>query len=115
MGTDEEVFYKILAHNSFSQLKLMFEEYKDISGKTIEQALKSELDGELLDAMLAIGESFFRSDEKLRPSSSTIHQNLDRVIFFQLNVSKVLQHSSRVVCTIQSPAWEQTIPIWSEL
>lgn len=56
LGTDEEVFYKILAHNSFDQLKLMFEEYKDVSGRTIEQSLKSELDGEMLEAMLAIGE-----------------------------------------------------------
>jgi annexin A7/11 len=55
-GTDEEVFYRILAHASFAQLKLMFEEYKKISGNTIEQALKSELSGDLLDAMLAIVE-----------------------------------------------------------
>lgn len=54
-GTDEEVFNKVLAHENFHQLRRMFEEYKEISGNTIEQALKNELDGELLDAMLAIG------------------------------------------------------------
>lgn len=55
-GTDEEVFNKVLAHENFHQLRRMFEEYKEISGNTIEQALKNELDGELLDAMLAIVE-----------------------------------------------------------
>lgn len=56
MGTDEEVFNRILAHESFPQLKLIFDEYKNVSGRTIEQALQAELSGELLEAMLAIGE-----------------------------------------------------------
>jgi annexin A7/11 len=55
-GTDEEVFYRIIAHASFAQLRLMFEEYKKISGNTIEQALKHELSGEMLEAMSAIVE-----------------------------------------------------------
>lgn len=57
MGTDEEVFNRIMAHESFPQLKLIFEEYKHVSGRTIEQALEAELSGELLEAMLAIGNS----------------------------------------------------------
>jgi annexin A7/11 len=56
VGTDEQVFNRILAHESFPQLKLIFEEYKNVSGRTIEQALQAELSGELLEAMLAIGE-----------------------------------------------------------
>ncbi|XP_068633076.1 annexin B10 isoform X7 [Battus philenor] len=55
-GTDEEVFNKILAHESFAQLRLIFEEYKNIAGRTIEQAIKSEVDGELKDAYSAIVE-----------------------------------------------------------
>lgn len=55
-GTDEEVFYKILAHASFDQLEIVFEEYKKLSGRTIEQALKDELSGELYDALSAIVE-----------------------------------------------------------
>lgn len=55
MGTDEEVFSRIMAHESFHQLKIIFEEYKNVSGRTIEQALEAELSGELLEAMLAIG------------------------------------------------------------
>lgn len=45
-----------MAHESFPQLRLIFEEYKNVSGRTIEQALQAELSGELLEAMLAIGE-----------------------------------------------------------
>ncbi|XP_060803294.1 annexin B10 isoform X2 [Amyelois transitella] len=55
-GTDEEVFNKILAHESFAQLRQIFEEYKNISGRTIEQAIKAEIDGELKDALSAIVE-----------------------------------------------------------
>ncbi|XP_046965997.1 annexin B10 isoform X4 [Vanessa cardui] len=55
-GTDEEIFNKILAHESFAQLRLIFEEYKNISGHTIEQAIKAEIDGELKEALSAIVE-----------------------------------------------------------
>ncbi|XP_013145707.1 PREDICTED: annexin B10 isoform X2 [Papilio polytes] len=55
-GTDEEVFNKILAHESFAQLRLIFEEYKNLAGRTIEQAIKAEVDGELKDAYSAIVE-----------------------------------------------------------
>lgn len=57
LGTDEEVFNRIMAHASFAQLKLIFEEYKKLSGQTIEQAIKHELGGELKEAMIAIGKS----------------------------------------------------------
>ena len=55
-GTDEEVFNKILSHASFDQLRLIFDEYKTISGQTIEQAIKHELSGDLKEAMCAIVE-----------------------------------------------------------
>lgn len=47
---------QILAHESFAQLRQIFEEYKNISGRTIEQAIKAEIDGELKDALSAIGQ-----------------------------------------------------------
>jgi len=56
MGTQEDVFTKILAHESYEQIKIILEEYKNISGKTLEQALKKEFSGSLLDACLAIVE-----------------------------------------------------------
>jgi len=56
MGTDEDIFNKIFAHDSFAQLRVVFEEYKTLTGKTIEQALNAELSGDLLKSMLAIVE-----------------------------------------------------------
>lgn len=56
LGTDEEVFYRIFAHASFGQLRLVFDEYKILSGQSIEQAIKHEMSGELADAMQAIVE-----------------------------------------------------------
>ncbi|XP_071442398.1 annexin B10 [Hetaerina americana] len=55
-GTDEEVFNRILTHESIPQLRLIFEEYKNICGRTIEQTLRDEMSGELLDGLLAIVE-----------------------------------------------------------
>ncbi|XP_075156367.1 annexin B10-like [Haematobia irritans] len=56
LGTDEEVFNRIMAHGSFAQLRLVFDEYKQLSGQTIEQAIKHEMSGELHEAMMAIVE-----------------------------------------------------------
>ncbi|KAJ6643168.1 Annexin B10 [Pseudolycoriella hygida] len=54
LGTDEEVFNRIMSHSSFAQLRLVFEEYKNLSGQTIEQAVNHEISGELKEAMMAI-------------------------------------------------------------
>ncbi|XP_054287999.1 annexin B10-like isoform X1 [Macrosteles quadrilineatus] len=54
LGTNEEVFNKIMAHESYEQLRLVFDEYKNVSGRTIEQAIKDELGGPLHDAMMAV-------------------------------------------------------------
>lgn len=59
LGTDEEVFNKIFAHSSFAQLRLVFDEYKELSGMTIEQAIKHEMEGTLHDAMLCIGKCYY--------------------------------------------------------
>ncbi|XP_020808275.1 annexin B10 isoform X2 [Drosophila serrata] len=56
LGTDEEVFNRIMSHASFPQLRLVFEEYKELSGQTIEQAIKHEMSDELHEAMMAIVE-----------------------------------------------------------
>lgn len=55
-GTDEAVFTKILAHASFDQLEYVFDEYKKLTGRTIEQAMKEELSGDFYDAVSAIVE-----------------------------------------------------------
>lgn len=56
LGTDEEVFNRIFAHSSFAQLRLVFEEYKNLNGRTIEQALNDEIGGDLAVALNAIVE-----------------------------------------------------------
>lgn len=55
-----EFLLQILAHESFAQLRQIFEEYKAISGRTIEQAIKAEIDGELKDGLSAIGILFVK-------------------------------------------------------
>ncbi|KAJ6644581.1 Annexin B10 [Pseudolycoriella hygida] len=57
LGTDEEVFNRVISHGSFPHLRHVFEEYKHLSGKTIEQAVKDEMSGDLQEAILAIIES----------------------------------------------------------
>ena len=44
-----------MAHESYEQLRLIFDEYKKISGRTLEQAIRDELSGPLLEAMMTIG------------------------------------------------------------
>ncbi|EDW00001.1 annexin B10 isoform X2 [Drosophila grimshawi] len=56
LGTDEGVFNRIMSHASFNQLRLVFDEYKSLSGQTIEQAIKHEMADELHEAMMAIVE-----------------------------------------------------------
>lgn len=87
LGTDEEIFNKIMAHDSFAQLRLVFEEYKNLTGKTIEQALNSEIGGDLLKAMLAIVECvqsppifFARRLQKAMEGMGTDDSTLIRII-----------------------------------
>ncbi|XP_063704872.1 annexin B10-like [Culicoides brevitarsis] len=56
LGTDEAVFTKLFAQSSFEHLRLVFEEYKAVSGNTIEQALKHEMSGDLKKALGTIVE-----------------------------------------------------------
>lgn len=60
LGTDEDAFNKVLAHGSFEHLRLVFEEYKQLSGQTIEHAIDHELDGDLKDAIKAIGKNSYQ-------------------------------------------------------
>ncbi len=44
-GTDEITFNRIFANESFSHLKIVFDEYQKKTGKTIESAIQSEMSG----------------------------------------------------------------------
>ena len=54
-GTDESCFNMILAQRSFPHLRAVFEEYNKISKKDIEEAIKSEFSGDLMQSLLTIG------------------------------------------------------------
>jgi len=54
VGTDEDMFVEIIGHAGQRQCYLIFEEYKKISGITIEQAMQNEMSGEVLNGLLAI-------------------------------------------------------------
>ncbi|KAM7533338.1 hypothetical protein Aperf_G00000126372 [Anoplocephala perfoliata] len=53
-GTDESKFNEILVARSNAHLRAVFEEYEKISKKTIEEALKSEMSGDILRAFLSV-------------------------------------------------------------
>ena len=59
-GTDESQFNMILCSQSPQQLRLVFEEYRKLSNKTLEQVIKGEFSGDIEDGLLAIGE--YRGD-----------------------------------------------------
>jgi len=56
-GTDESRFNVILAQRSFNQLAATFDQYETISEKTMEEAIKSEMSGDVEKAFLAVVEA----------------------------------------------------------
>lgn len=56
-GTDESRFNVILAQRSFDQLAATFDQYETISEKTMEEAIKSEMSGDVERAFLAVVEA----------------------------------------------------------
>jgi len=54
LGTDESKFNQILCSQSFEQLRVVFEEYRKLAKKGLDQAVKSEMSGDLEKGMLAI-------------------------------------------------------------
>ncbi|CAH8579867.1 unnamed protein product [Schistosoma rodhaini] len=53
-GTDESKFIQILGHRSYAHLRLVFQHYSSLGRRDIESALKSEMSGDLLRAMLTV-------------------------------------------------------------
>ncbi|XP_076140623.1 annexin A3b isoform X1 [Alosa pseudoharengus] len=53
-GTDESKFIDVLCHRSVPQLRQTLVEYKSISGKTLQESIKSEMSGKLKELLVAI-------------------------------------------------------------
>ena len=53
--TNETEFISILNNRSFGQLRLTFDEYENIAQESIEESVKKEFSGDLLDGLVAIG------------------------------------------------------------
>lgn len=44
-GTDESVFNKIMCQRNYAQLRMVFNEYQQLTGHSFEDAIKSEFSG----------------------------------------------------------------------
>lgn len=53
-GTDEAQFIYILGSRSKSHLRLVFDEYEKVAGKSIEESIKNELSGDFEKLMLSV-------------------------------------------------------------
>ncbi|XP_023245595.1 annexin B9-like [Copidosoma floridanum] len=53
-GTDESVFNTILVQRNIAQLQLIFNEYQNITGHDIEEAIENEFSGDIKKGLLAI-------------------------------------------------------------
>ena len=57
MGTDESEFVSILGRRSNAHIRVLMEEYENLSGGSLKSAIKSEFSGMTKTALLAISKS----------------------------------------------------------
>ncbi|XP_052806894.1 annexin A6-like [Mya arenaria] len=95
-GTDESKFNTILVTRSYPQLRATFEEYKNVSKKEIEEALKSEMSGDLLRGMLTVVRCvknkfshFARQLQKTMKGIGTDDDTLVRVVVSRCEIDMV--------------------------
>ncbi|KAH3705211.1 annexin A6-like isoform X1 [Dreissena polymorpha] len=95
-GTDESKFNTILVTRSYPQLRAMFDEYKNISKKDIEEALKSEMSGDILRGMLTVVRCvkhkfnhFARQLQKTMKGIGTDDDTLVRVVVSRCEIDMV--------------------------
>ncbi|XP_043067173.1 annexin B11 isoform X2 [Drosophila bipectinata] len=54
VGTDESMFNMILCQRNYQQLKLIFQEYENMTGHSLEKAIKKEFSGDIMEGLVAI-------------------------------------------------------------
>ncbi|VDM17980.1 unnamed protein product [Hydatigera taeniaeformis] len=95
-GTDESKFNEILISRSNAHLRAVFEEYEKVSKKTVEEALKSEMSGDLLRAFLSVVRSvqnkpafFAKTLHRSMKGMGTDDDSLIRVIVTRCEIDMV--------------------------
>lgn len=61
-STETKIFMRLLTHEPYTQLRLIFDEYRKISGQSMEEAITTEFSGDLRNAMLTIGKTQFNKN-----------------------------------------------------
>jgi len=81
LGTNEVVFNRIFALESFAQLRMVFEEYQKIKGP-IENAIRNEMSSSVEKAFLAVS--------KCCPQIQSFHLiNLFLITYFHFNLTQI--------------------------
>uniref|UniRef100_A0A5K3FA65 Annexin n=1 Tax=Mesocestoides corti TaxID=53468 RepID=A0A5K3FA65_MESCO len=95
-GTDESKFNEILISRSNAHLRAVFEEYEKISNKSVEDALKSEMSGDLLRGFLSIVRSiqnkpafFAKALHRAMKGMGTDDSSLIRIIVTRCEIDMV--------------------------
>lgn len=81
LGTEESAFVRLLAAESHEQLAVVFDAYQRQFSRSIEQVLESEMSGDLLDGMLAIGTPTAHSYFITLIASPVLHEYGYTIIF----------------------------------
>lgn len=111
-GTDEGVFNQILVNRSYPHLQAVFQEYENLSGKTIENSIDAEMTGDIQTGLLAIvkcmrnrpayfAERLYKSMSGAGTEDQTLIRNvvcrseIDMVLVkeeFETNYGRTLEH-----------------------
>jgi annexin A7/11 len=93
MGTDESEFNRILCLRNYEQIKLIAQEYQNLTGNTLEKDIKKEFSGDVEDGMVAVlrcalnkPEFFARRLHKSMAGFGTYDRDLIRLVVTRCEV-----------------------------
>ncbi|KAH8336640.1 hypothetical protein KR074_010280, partial [Drosophila pseudoananassae] len=95
VGTDESMFNMILCQRNYQQLKLIFQEYENMTGHSLEKAIKKEFSGDIMEGLIAIFRCVTNKAEyfasRLHKSMAGIGTNDTQLIRVIITRSEVMQ------------------------